>query len=82
MEEFHEDKTRLSELLPCSEALIFPKRSSTSEEEVVEGEEGGDSDFVVEVVVLLALQKQKKKRRKSNKDMGMWREKGFRNAMT
>ena len=26
MEEFHEDKTRLSELLPCSEALIFPKR--------------------------------------------------------
>ena len=48
----------------------------------MEGEEGGDSDFVVEVVVLLALQKQKKKRKKNNKDMGMWREKGFRNAMT
>lgn len=54
---FHEDKTRLS-ALPCSEALIFPRRSSTSEE--VEEEEE-DKDFVV---VVLALQKQKRKKRK------------------
>lgn len=62
IEVFHEDKTRLS-VLPCREALIFPKRSSTSEE--VKGE-AGDTDFGV---VLVALQKQKK--RKKKKDMGM-----------
>ena len=42
--EFHEDSKRFSEL-PCSEALIFPKRSSTSEEAEDE-READDSDSV------------------------------------
>lgn len=49
---FHDDKTRFS-VLPCSEVLIFPMRSSTSEE----GEDG--DGFVVDV---LALQKQRRKK--------------------
>jgi hypothetical protein len=68
-EEFHEDNKRLSEL-PCSEALIFPRRSATSEE----AEEGREADSMSVVVVVLL----KKMRRIKEKTLI---EKRFRSAM-
>ena len=52
-EEFHEDNSKFS-LLPCNEALIFPKRSSTS------GEEEEDNDSVSVVDKPLVKTKKKK----------------------
>jgi hypothetical protein len=65
-EAFHEDSKRFS-VLPCSEPLIFPQRSSTSEE--AEDKEAGSPRVVPSV---------KKKR---SKKKTMQREKRFRSAM-
>ena len=57
-EEFHEDNSKLS-VLPCNEALIFPKRSSTSGDEEEEAEEE-DNDSVSVVDKPLVKTKKKK----------------------
>lgn len=70
-EEFHEDKSKFS-LLPCSEALTFPNRSTASAEEKEDEEE----EEVVKEDSFSVLPKSTMQKKKKT-----WRRKRFKTAM-